>query len=153
MPYLDLSINPDPVQVQYQTHMDPLYSENSYKTEIRGNIVHIYSKLLLRDDFFLYEHFSDNPKFTVIVFDEIDFDNIYPSIDEKHHYILSVAIDTIDEESSTGFIYLKSNEGDYIIPVNLEESITGPMVNVDNIDFGIVFSGKYFTSFRFDLSS
>ena len=122
--------------------MDPIYPNKRVKTEIRGHIIHIYTRLPQNDDFFIYEYFSDNPNFSVIVFDGVDLDTIKPHIHQKRHYILSVVVNIVDEENLMGFVYFKSQAGDYAIPVNLEGSTSGPIVNVENIDFGIVIAGK-----------
>ena len=136
---------------QYQTHVDPYYPENSFQTEIRGSIIHIYSKYPLQEDFFLYEYYADNPHFSVTIFDPIDFEVIQPAIEDRERYILSVVINPSEEENDLiGFIYFKSQYGDYVVPVNLQGShMRKPVANVESIDFGVVLStGKFGQNFN-----
>lgn len=118
---------------------DPLYAENTYRTEVIGNLVHIYAKNPLHD-FYMYEYFTDNPN---VKLEEFLVPGDVPEIRRDGTYVVSVVIRMVEEEELFGYIYLKSNYGDFIIPVNLDDDATDLVADTDLLDFGTIFAGEY----------
>ena len=132
------------INKQLRSLIDPIYPENSYKEVITGSIVHLYAEHPLEEDFYLYDYFSDSQDISVVVFDEIDYEYIFPAINTSERYVASVVINKHPDLGIRGFVYLKSQFGDYVVPINLTDNASSNLVaSVEKIDFGVVFAGLF----------